>query len=83
MQIILREASNDLDAYRTAQGMENAGASVFSVTFAGESNCAWAVNPVPKFIVWAKYEDPITVNQIDEAIERELDATTGNLRKRE
>ena len=73
MKIIVRDANNDLEALRTAQGMENAGASVFSVSHAGMRHPQGAMIPSAKFVVWGKYDAPTTTDEIDAAISREFD----------
>jgi hypothetical protein len=55
-----------------AQGMENAGAQVISVSHDGMHQPFGAMEPSSKFIVWAKYESPMTPEQIDVAIDDEL-----------
>jgi hypothetical protein len=57
-----------MDALNTAQGMENAGASVFSVSHDGMRQPEGALIPSSRFIVWAKYEAPLTTDEIDAAI---------------
>lgn len=72
-QIIVRNANNDFDALRTAQGMENAGASVFSVAHAGMHQPYGAMAPSAKFVVFAKFDDATTsYDAIDAAIEKEF-----------
>ena len=71
-QIICRYANSDFDALRIAQGMENAGASVFSIAHAGMHQPHGAMIPSSKFIVWAKYEAPTTPDDIDKMIAREF-----------
>ena len=63
-QVILRHAESDYDALMVAQGMEDAGANVFSVAWNGKPGTMLA------FAVMGKYCDPVTVEAIDEAIER-------------
>lgn len=73
LKIIVRHAQNDLDALRTAQGMENAGASVFSIAHDGMHQPYGAMIPSSKFVVWAKYDESATSpDRIDEAIEKEF-----------
>lgn len=73
MKIICRHANNDLHALWTAQGMEDAGAAVISVSHNGMRHPEGALIPSSSFIVWAKYDDPVTPDLIDAAIERAFD----------
>ena len=70
MQIICRHARDDYSALMTAQGMEDAGADVFSITLNTETNSA------TRFVVFAKYDPDVmcatSPDQIDEAIMRRL-----------
>lgn len=71
-KIIMRHGRDDFDAFRIAQGMENAGAQVFSISPNGTHQLEGALIPCTKFIVWAKFEDPVTPDQIDAMIEKEF-----------
>lgn len=73
MNIICRHANNDLHALWTAQGMENAGASVISISHNGMRHPDGALIPSSSFIVWGRYEAPVTPDKIDEAIELAFD----------
>jgi hypothetical protein len=74
MQIICRHAYTDFNALEIAQGMENAGASVFSITSINipreRSFFDKEIYPF-SFIVWARYDLPVTVNSIDHEIRKE------------
>lgn len=60
-KIILRHAKDGYHALLTAQGMEDANASVFSITHTDST--------VVPFIVWAKYdENEISPDHIDDCI---------------
>lgn len=72
MRIMCRNADNDLDAIRTAQGMENAGATVFSITHNGMHQPFGALSPSSRFIVWAKVENDDMIAAADAAIEKEF-----------
>ena len=72
MEIIERSANNDFDAYRVAQGMENAGAQVFSISHNGMHQPFGALSPSSKFIVWAKFLPPVTCDSIDDEIARQF-----------
>jgi len=67
-KIIERWASSDIDAFKIAQGMENAGATVFSITHNGMRLQNFAKVESSKFIVWGKYDYPITTGIIDEHV---------------
>lgn len=63
MEIICRPAESTFDAVATAQGMENAGANVFSIAFNP------GMNPMFSFSVFAKYDQElVTPTEIDKAI---------------
>ena len=68
-KIIVRNAVDDFYAFLTAQGMEDAGATVFSISYDGQHQQQGALIPCSKFIVWASYADPTTPDEIDSAIE--------------
>lgn len=70
MQIMSRPANNDFDAFRIAQGMENAGVQVFSVTFNGMHQQQGAMVPVAKMIVWGKAKNDAMIEAADKAIEQ-------------
>lgn len=72
MKIIARRADSDLDAFFTAQAMESAGASVFSVTYDGVRMPLDALAPDSRFIVWAKHDESLTTDAIDDAISKAL-----------
>jgi hypothetical protein len=74
MKIIVRHANNDFDALRVAQGMENAGASVFSVAHNGMYQPDGALIPSARFVVFGKYEgdEETRCNEIDKSISREF-----------
>jgi hypothetical protein len=77
MNIICRQAEDDFNAFLIAQGMENAGAEVFSISHNGMHQRFGAMIPSAKFIVWARYEAPVTPNGIDEMISREMEEKYG------
>lgn len=72
MKIVMRNANNDFDAYRTAQGMENAGAVVFSITHNGMHQPFGAMVPSSRMVVWAKVESDDMIDAVDKAIEAEF-----------
>jgi hypothetical protein len=69
-KIISRTAPNDLHAFFIAQGMEDAGAQVISISHNGQKQDYGALAPSSKFIVWARYEEPLTCDDIDDFIEK-------------
>jgi hypothetical protein len=66
MQVICRHAKDDFEALMTAQGMEDAGAYVFSIVWTGRSDTMMA------YAVFAKYEGPTTPEVVDEMINRRM-----------
>jgi len=64
-KVTCRHAEDDLNALFTAQGMTDAGADVISVVCTGRTNML-------AYVVFARYEAPVTLESIDEAIERRL-----------
>lgn len=62
MRVICRFAGSVSDALLVAQGMENAGAQVFSVLAA----------TTLEYVVFAKYENPVMPDSIDDSIQREM-----------
>lgn len=71
--IIMRSAQDDFYALLTAQGMENAGANVFSISNRNMDASDSSLIPL-KFIVWAKHNNSLTVEKIDEFIDAEIEA---------
>ena len=72
MKIIVRHADTDTDAFLIAQSMESVGASVFSVTYNGVRSPLGGVEPSSRFLVWAKYDEPLTTDAIDDSISKAL-----------
>lgn len=72
MKIMSRPADNDFDAFRIAQGMENAGVQVFSITFNGMHQQPGAMIPVAKMVVWGKATDNAMIEAADKAIEEQF-----------
>lgn len=68
--IISRHAEDDFIAHQIATGMEKAGASVFSIASDGQAKYPTAMASHTRFIVFAKYEPPLTPDLIDMAIDR-------------
>lgn len=69
-RIFVRDVRNSLDALRTAQAMEDCGATVISVAYDGEKQAYGALSPSSKFIVVAALPGELS----DEAFEKTLDA---------
>jgi hypothetical protein len=71
MVIIVRHAKDDFGALLTAQGIEDAGAQVFSVTLNHTHNHTHY--ETRRFLVFARYDpDSVTPDQIDEHIQKLL-----------
>lgn len=71
-RIIARHARNLLVAHQTAQGMENAGTEVFSITHDGMHQPYGALEQSSRFIVWGKVKDAsISFDDVDKAISKE------------
>ena len=68
MKIMARTADNDFDAFRIAQGMENAGVQVFSITHNGMHQQPGAMVTVSRMIVWGKAKDDAMIAAADKAI---------------
>jgi len=67
MQIIVRHAQDDFFALMTAQGMEDAGAEVFSIT------PNQTTQRMLKFLIFAKYDaSKVTPEAIDACIQKQL-----------
>jgi hypothetical protein len=72
-KIMVRHANNDFEAMLTAQGMEEAGADVFSITHDGMHQPFGAMIPSSKFVVWAKVASDELFDEVDKAIAREFE----------
>lgn len=70
---MVRHANNDFEAMLTAQGMESAGAEVFSVTHNGMHQPYGAMVPSSKFVVWAKVVSDEFIDVVDKAIALEFE----------
>lgn len=75
MQIMLRHAKDDFTALSVANGMEQAGAEVISITDAGgppfSKNCG-------RFILWARVQDEANISEVDKCIDSIIEQTVGN-----
>jgi hypothetical protein len=62
-QVMVRHAEDDFRALQTAQGMEEAGATVFSIVNLGSDR---------KFnlAVFARFDAPVSIDRVDKAINR-------------
>jgi hypothetical protein len=72
MRIMMRGAEDDFIAMQTANGMEAAGATVFSITPNGQRTYPGALAPHTRFIVWAKVGNDEMIDMVDRAIGKEL-----------
>ena len=78
MQIMQRWADDDFVAYKIAQGIENGGGSVFSISYRGEKPAiGLALEGHAAYIVWGKVPDGIDIDDLDKEIDKELENTTG------
>jgi len=66
IMIVMRHAEDDFRAYQTAEGMENAGVEVFSVT-------ACPANTFRPYIVWGKIGAKCQIDLMDAEIEKLID----------
>jgi hypothetical protein len=64
-KVMVRHAEDDFRALQTAQGMEEAGATVFSIVNLGEKRQF-------NLAVFARFDEPITCNAVDEVIKRTM-----------
>ena len=76
MQIIARQADNIVEAQRIAQAMENAGASVFSVSSDGYRRNVAQQRAHTCFVVWGKYSWPVTTAVIDRVIAEAIESSS-------
>ncbi len=76
-QIMVRRGKDDFEALLVIQGMENAGATVISVTYDGEHQQQGAMIPCSKFTVWARVPDDIQIDDVDKSIDAEIDGVHG------
>ena len=60
-QVMVRHGATDYDALMIASGMEAAGASVISVVYTGDRGSM-------TYVVFARYAEPVTLKEIDDAI---------------
>lgn len=73
--VIARRADSDFEALQIAQAMEDVGASVISVSFDGTHQPYGTLAPLSKFLVWAKLNQHLSVDQVDQAISKKLGFT--------
>ncbi len=62
---MMRHAIDDFDAMLVAQGMEKAGADVFSITYDGHHRLSGGLIDTAKFIVWAKVKNEAELDLVD------------------
>lgn len=72
MPIMMRYAEDDFTALKIAEAMENAGATVITLTSHGEAQYPAALAPHVRYIVWARVRDDAHIAAIDRAIEAEF-----------
>lgn len=73
-KIMQRWAEDDFKAMLIAQGMENAGADVFSISFRGSDTYEGASLPHSQYIVWAKVTNDEMIDVVDQEIDKQLDS---------
>ena len=73
-RIMVRYATDDFHAMQIAQGMENAGANVFSIANNGSSTYPNAMAPHCSFVVFAKVDSDDMISGVDDAIAKEVSA---------
>jgi hypothetical protein len=71
-RIMVRHAIDDFDAMHIANGMEAAGAVVFSITATEPELQPGALKPAMRYTVWAKITDESICDAVDAAIAREV-----------
>ena len=76
-KIMTRKGKDDFEAYLVAQGMEDAGAQVISIAYDGEHQQYGAMIPCSKFTVWARVPDGVNIDDVDTAIDAQIDSITG------
>jgi hypothetical protein len=67
-----RWAEDDFTAFEIAQGIENAGGDVFSISYRGQSTYDQATAAHAQYIVWFKVPEDIDFDAIDASIDKEL-----------
>jgi hypothetical protein len=72
-RVMVRHASDRFDALDMANGMEAAGAEVFSITVDRHSRDLETREPHAQFLVWAKVERDDMIEAVDRAIEAETE----------
>jgi hypothetical protein len=73
-RIMVRHAIDDFDAMHIANGMEAAGAQVFSITATEPQLNPGALVKTMRYTVWAKIPDESICDAVDAAIDKERDA---------
>ena len=71
-RIMIRHATDDFHAMQIAQGMENAGANVFSIANNGNSVYMEGLAPHCSFVVFAKVDSDDMINCVDAEIKKEV-----------
>lgn len=74
MKIIKREVEDDLEAFHMARCIEQAGGSVFSITFNGRARHPSAMADHSRFIVWGKFEADDLPDTVDKLFDNWLES---------
>jgi hypothetical protein len=74
VKIISRKVNDDLEAFKMAAFIEQAGGSVFSITFDGMHRMQGAMADTARFIVWGKYEASLVPDLVDKNFGNWLDS---------
>lgn len=80
MKILQRVVQDDLEAFKMAAFMENAGAQVFAITANGTRRDTQTLREIMRYIVWAKYDDPTVPDRADAAFGSWLNSLTAQSR---
>ena len=71
--VIIRQARDSFGVLLMAQAIENTGGDVFSIASNGQEQQFGALIPSTRYIVCAKFEPPITYDELDEAMDKAID----------
>jgi hypothetical protein len=78
MKIMCRRAEDDFEAMLTAQGMEDAGVNVFSISGNGQDTHPGALSPHTRYVVWGKALCDDHISKADDEISRVIADAYGN-----
>lgn len=73
-KILMRNARNSFEAFLTAGAMEASGADVFSIAYNGQDQPFGALIPSSRYVVFAKYESPLSEEEFCNAVDAAIDA---------